>query len=150
MLLNGVKIVKSDHTSEPWLVGVLFSQTGFTSVSEQAQLRGTLIAIEEINQNGGVNGRPIQPVVYDPGSDAKAYGQYAKKLMVEDGATTIFGCYTSDCRKAVLPVVERLNGLLWYPTPYEGIEFSPNVICTGLMSAPSGRSSDLPRRGRSL
>ena len=121
-----------DHsTSAPWKVGVLFSRTGITAVSEEAQLRGTLVAIEEINSKGGINGRPIQPVVYDPGSDAKRYGQLAKKLMVEDEVTTIFGCYTSDCRKAVLPVVERLNGLLWYPTPYEGFEFSPNVICTG-------------------
>ncbi len=47
--------------------------------------------------------------------------------MVEDGVTAIFGCYTSSSRKAVLPVVERLNGLLWYPTIYEGFEFSRNV-----------------------
>lgn len=122
---------KQSNTSEPWRVGVLFSRTGFMSVIEETQLRGTLIAIDEINENGGVHGRPIESVIYDPGSDIRSYGQYAKRLMVEDGVQTIFGCYTSASRKAVLPVVERLNGLLWYPTLYEGFEFSPNVIYSG-------------------
>lgn len=121
----------SQKTTAPWRVGVLFSKTGFMSVIEETQLRGTLIAIDEINDRGGVNGRPIEPVVYDPGSEVRSYGQYAKRLMVEDGVSTIFGCYTSSSRKAVLPVVERLDGLLWYPTLYEGFEFSPNVIYTG-------------------
>ena len=113
------------------------------AVIEETQLRGTLIAIDEINEMGGINGRPIEPVVYDPGSDAKAYGLYAKKLMVEDGVNTIFGCYTSSSRKAVLPVVERLDGLLWYPTLYEGFEFSPNVIYTG--ATPNQNSVQLCR-----
>lgn len=123
--------VQNTRTSEPWRVGVLFSRTGFMSVIEETQLRGTLIAIDEINENDGINGRPIEPVIYDPGSDVRSYGQYAKRLMVEEGISTIFGCYTSASRKAVLPVVERLNGLLWYPTLYEGFEFSPNVIYSG-------------------
>lgn len=90
-----------------------------------------MMAIDDINASGGVNGRPIEPVIYDPGSEAASFGQYAKRLMIEDGVSTIFGCYTSSSRKAVLPVVERLNGLLWYPTVYEGFEFSPNVIYSG-------------------
>ena len=122
---------RNQRTSAPWRVGVLFSKTGFMSVIEETQLRGTLIAIDEINDRGGVNGRRIEPIVYDPGSEIRSYGQYAKRLMVEDGVSTIFGCYTSASRKAVLPVVERLDGLLWYPTLYEGFEFSPNVIYTG-------------------
>lgn len=126
-----VTLNQNQRTSAPWRVGVLFSKTGFLSVIEETQLRGTLIAIDEINDRGGVNGRPIEPIVYDPGSEIRSYGQYAKRLMVEDGVSTIFGCYTSASRKAVLPVVERLDGLLWYPTLYEGFEFSPNVIYTG-------------------
>lgn len=126
------------NTTAPWRVGVLFSTTGFMAVIEETQLRGTLLAIEEINAAGGINGRELLPVLYDPGSVASAFGQYAKKLMVEDGISTIFGCYTSSSRKAVLPVVERLNGLLWYPTLYEGFEFSPNVIYTG--AAPNQNS----------
>lgn len=111
------------------------------AVIEETQLRGTLTAIEEINDLGGINGRPLEPVMYDPGSEASAFGRCAKRLMVEDGITTIFGCYTSSSRKAVLPVVERLNGLLWYPTLYEGFEYSPNVIYTG--AAPNQNSVEL-------
>jgi ABC-type branched-subunit amino acid transport system substrate-binding protein len=118
-------------SSAPWRVGVLFSRSGVMAVIEETQLRATLLAIDEINRSGGVNGREIVPVIYDPQSEAVAYALCAKHLMIEDGVTMIFGCYTSSSRKAVLPVIERLNGLLWYPTLYEGFEFSPNVIYTG-------------------
>ena len=113
------------------------------AIIEETQLRATLLAVDEINQAGGVNGRELAPLIYDPQSDAQAYGQYAKRLMIDDGVTMIFGCYTSSSRKAVLPVVERLNGLLWYPTLYEGFEFSPNVIYTG--AAPN--QNTLPLAG---
>src|SRR5690348_13796892 len=131
------------QTSEPWRVGVLFSSSGFMAVIENTQLRGTLLAIEEINAAGGINGRELVPLIYDPASESAAFGRYAKRLMVEDHVTTIFGCYTSSSRKAVLPVVERLNGLLWYPTLYEGFEFSPNIIYTG--AAPNQNSVALCR-----
>jgi len=113
------------------------------SVIENTQYQGTLLAIEEINDAGGICGRPLVPVAYDPGSDSSAYGHYAKRLMIEDEVNTIFGCYTSSSRKAVLPVVERLNGLLWYPTLYEGFETSPNVIYTG--ASPNQNSLALCR-----
>ncbi len=119
------------RASEPWRVGVLFSRSGTMAVIEETQLRATLLALDEINQAGGVNGREIVPVIYDPASEAGGFALCAKRLTIDDGVITIFGCYTSSSRKAVLPVVERLNGLLWYPTLYEGFEFSPNVIYTG-------------------
>lgn len=125
-------------SSGSWRVGVLFSQSGVMAVIEETQLRGTLLAIDEINQSGGVNGRELVPVIYDPESDSQTYALCAKRLMIEDDINIIFGCYTSSSRKAVLPVVERLNGLLWYPTLYEGFEFSPNVIYTG--AAPNQNS----------
>lgn len=134
---------RSSSTSEPWRVGVLFSSSGFLAVIEETQLRGTLTAIDEINDSGGINGRPLEPIIYDPSSETAAFGRCAKRLMVEDGVTTIFGCYTSSSRKAVLPVVERLNGLLWYPTLYEGFEYSPNIIYTG--AAPNQNSVELCR-----
>ncbi|MGA7323297.1 MAG: transporter substrate-binding domain-containing protein [Rhodomicrobium sp.] len=118
-------------TTAPWRVGVLFSQSGCTSVIEQTQLRGTLLAIEEINAAGGINGRELCPVIHDPASDSATFGYLAKRLMIEDGVTIIFGCYTSSSRRAVMPVVERLDGMLWYPTLYEGFECSPNIIYTG-------------------
>jgi branched-chain amino acid transport system substrate-binding protein len=140
---EGEEVVEmaSQRTFEPWRVGVLFSSSGCMAVIEATQLRGTLLAIEEINAAGGVNGREIEPVICDPASETTAFGHCAKRLMVEHGVSTIFGCYTSSSRKAVLPVVERLNGLLWYPTLYEGFEFSPNIIYTG--AAPNQNSVTL-------
>jgi branched-chain amino acid transport system substrate-binding protein len=111
------------------------------AIIEETQVRGTLIAIEEINENGGINGREIVPVVYDPASENALFRAHAKRMIVEDQLSTIFGCYTSSSRKAVLPIVERLNCLLWYPTLYEGFEYSPNVIYTG--AAPNQNSLSL-------
>lgn len=125
-------------TGEPWRVGLLFSQTGFMALIEETQFRGTMVAIDEINNNGGINGREIEPVIYDPASQNAQFRNQAYKMMAQDGVSTIFGCYTSSSRKAVLPVVERLNGLLWYPTLYEGFEYSPNIIYTG--AAPNQNS----------
>jgi ABC-type branched-subunit amino acid transport system substrate-binding protein len=129
------------NSTEPWRVGVLFSRTGFMALIEETQLRGTLVAIEEINAAGGINGREIVPVTYDPGSENSMFRTYAKRMLTSDGVQTIFGCYTSSSRKAVLPIIERLNGLLWYPTLYEGFEYSPNVIYTG--AAPNQNSMSL-------
>ena len=124
--------------SEPWRVGVLFSVTGSMAVIEQTQLRGTLQAIGEINAAGGVLGREVLPVLCDPGSDTRACARGAARLILDEAVVAIFGCYTSSSRKAVLPVVERLDSLLFYPTLYEGFEFSPSVIYTG--AAPNQNS----------
>ena len=125
-------------TGEPWRVGVLFSLSGFMALIEETQYRGTMTAIEEINAQGGINGRELVPVIHDPASDNSLFRSKVRRMLSEDGVSTIFGCYTSSSRKAVLPVIERLNGLLWYPTLYEGFEYSPNVIYTG--AAPNQNS----------
>ncbi|MBU1176672.1 MAG: transporter substrate-binding domain-containing protein [Alphaproteobacteria bacterium] len=104
------------------------------SVIEKTQYMGTMVAIEEINQAGGINGRELVATTYDPASDNNLFRSYSRKMLVEDGLSTIFGCYSSSSRRAVLPIVERMNGLLWYPTQYEGFECSPNVIYTGASS----------------
>ncbi len=116
---------------ETWRVGVLFSRSGAMAVSESEHFFGTALAIEEINQAGGVLGRPIEAIAYDPASDENAYNRFAHRLLADDGASVIFGCSTSQCRKAVLKAVERRNGLLWYPSLYEGFEYSPNALYTG-------------------
>ena len=134
-------IIRLNKTSEPWRVGVLFSRSGYMALIEDTQYRGTMLAIDEINEQGGVNGRELTAVVCDPQSDNSMFRAHARKLLAEDGIRTIFGCYTSSSRKAVLPIVERLNGLLWYPTLYEGFEFSPNIIYTG--AAPNQNSLTL-------
>jgi ABC-type branched-subunit amino acid transport system substrate-binding protein len=117
--------------SDPWRVGVLFSRAGLTAVTETEHFLGTALAIQEINQAGGILGREIEVVAYDPESDPVTYRRLADRLLTEDGISVIFGCSSSAQRKAVLPAIERRNGLLWYPSLYEGFEYSPNVIYTG-------------------
>ena len=117
--------------TEPWRIGTLFSTSGVTSIIEKSQLNGALLAIDEINKAGGVLGRPIEPISYNPGSSVPRYGELAEKLIVENKVNVIFGCYMSSSRKEVLPVVERRNALFFYPTLYEGFEYSPNVIYGG-------------------
>jgi ABC-type branched-subunit amino acid transport system substrate-binding protein len=120
-----------DSDRDAWRVGVLFSRSGLMAITESEHFFGTALAIEEINRAGGVLGREIEVIAYDPGSVPETYRKLADRLLTEDGASVIFGCSTSAERKAVLPAIERRNGLLWYPSLYEGFEYSPNVIYTG-------------------
>jgi branched-chain amino acid transport system substrate-binding protein len=128
-------------TTQPIRVGVLFSETGVTSVIESSERMGTLLAVEEINESGGINGRELQIVSYDPQSRPARFAALAEKLILEDRVQVILGCYMSSTRKAVIPVVERWNALLMYPTLYEGFEYSRNVIYTG--AAPNQNSVPL-------
>ncbi len=128
-------------SQEAFQVGVLFSKTGVTAAIETSQLMGTLFAIDQINEAGGINGIPLRTVYYDPQSSPARYQSLANKLIVEDGVRIIFGCYMSSTRKAVLPVVEKWNALLLYPTLYEGFEYSSNIIYTG--AAPNQNSTQL-------
>ncbi|GAB5471067.1 MAG: transporter substrate-binding domain-containing protein [Rhodospirillales bacterium] len=112
-------------------VGVLFSLTGTTGIVEESLNKATLLAIEEINDSGGINGMKIVPIVEDPASDPATFAAKARKLVVGDKCVSVFGSYTSASRKAVLPVFEKRDNLYWYPTLYEGRECSKNVIYTG-------------------
>lgn len=114
-----------------WKIGILFSRSGEMQIPSSQHVAGALLAIDQINASGGIAGRPIEPVEYDAHSDAGLYRQYAERLLTEDGVRVIIGCSTSHSRKAVLPLIERRNGLLWYPDLYEGFEYSPNVIYSG-------------------
>lgn len=112
-------------------VGVLFSLTGGLSIVEKSLSDATLMAIDEINANGGVDGKMIKPIVEDGASDPKTFNEKASKLVIRDRVVTVFGGYTSASRKAMLPVIEKRKNLLFYPTFYEGYECSKNVIYTG-------------------
>lgn len=124
-------VVTQHQNNHPWRVGVLFSKSGVTEITETEHLRGTLLAIEEVNAAGGVEGRPIEPVIYDPHADSATYRRMARDLLAEEEVNVIFGCSMSASRKAVLPIIERHNGLLFYPSMYEGFEYSENVLYTG-------------------
>ncbi len=113
-------------------VGLLHSQTGTMAISETSLRDAGLLAIEEINAAGGVLGYPIEPVVEDGRSRfSDEFPRQARKLLSDEKVAAVFGCWTSSSRKAVLPLFEQLNGLLFYPVQYEGNESSKNIIYTG-------------------
>lgn len=115
----------------PFSFGVLFSQSGTMAVTETAHLQGILLACEEINNAGGINNRLLDPIILDPKSDASTYARMTIELLLRHNVNVIFGCCLSSSRKRVLPIVERFNGVLFYPSVYEGFEYSPNVIYGG-------------------
>ncbi|WP_209017388.1 urea ABC transporter substrate-binding protein [Roseibium aggregatum] len=118
-------------TDDTVTVGILHSVTGTMAISETGSVQAEKLAIEQINAMGGVLGRKIEYIQEDGASDWPTFAEKAKKLLVNDKVAAVFGCWTSASRKAVLPVFEQYNGMLYYPTFYEGLEQSPNVIYTG-------------------
>jgi len=118
-------------TDDTVTVGQLHSATGTMAISETGSIQAEQLAIEQINAMGGVLGRKIKIIVEDGASDWPTFAEKAKKLLVNDKVASVFGCWTSASRKAVLPVFEKENGMLYYPTFYEGLEQSKNVIYTG-------------------
>ncbi len=101
------------------------------AVSECAHIQGVLLACEKINNAQGIGGRLIEPVILDPGGIDEKYAELATELLLKHRVNAIFGACLSTSRKAVLPVIERFNGILFYPSVYEGFEYSPNVIYGG-------------------
>ena len=112
-------------------VGVLHSLSGTMAISETVLKDTVLMAIDEINAQGGVLGKKLEPVVVDPASNWPLFAERAKQLLTQDKVAVVFGCWTSVSRKSVLPVFEENNGLLFYPVQYEGEELSKNVFYTG-------------------
>ncbi|VTZ28418.1 Amino acid/amide ABC transporter substrate-binding protein, HAAT family [Methylocella tundrae] len=118
-------------TDDAVTVGILHSVTGTMAISETGSVEAEKLAIEQINAAGGILGRKIKIVQEDGASDWPTFAEKARKLLVDDKCAAVFGCWTSASRKAVLPVFEQYNGMLYYPTFYEGLEQSKNVIYTG-------------------
>ena len=112
-------------------VGILHSLSGTMAISETVLKDVALMTIDEINAKGGVLGKKLEPIVVDPASNWPLFAEKAKQLISQDKVAVMFGCWTSVSRKSVLPVVEELNGLLFYPVQYEGEELSKNVFYTG-------------------
>ena len=111
-------------------LGLLHSLTGTTAIGDAANIEAEKMAIDEINAAGGVMGHRIEPVIEDGASDWPTFAEKTKKLLQRDKVAAIVGCYTSASRKAVLPVLNQLQGLLYYPIYYEGQEQDKQVIYT--------------------
>lgn len=112
-------------------VGILHSLSGTMAISETTLKDTMLMLIEEQNKKGGLLGKKLEAVVVDPGSNWPLFAEKARELLQKNKVAAIFGCWTSVSRKSVLPVLEELNGLLFYPVQYEGEESSKNVFYTG-------------------
>lgn len=133
MLTSALTLAGGAHAQEgePIKIGVLHSLSGTMAISETTLKDTVLMLVEQQNARGGVLGRPLEAVVVDPASDWPLFAERARELLTVSEVDAIFGCWTSVSRKAVLPVIEELNGLLFYPVQYEGEESSKNVIYTG-------------------
>jgi branched-chain amino acid transport system substrate-binding protein len=123
--------VMVQDSQRPISIGALFSQTGPTAYVERTQLNATLLAVEEINAAGGVGGRQIELLTHDAQSDPARFSKIAEHLIDDEGVSLLIGCYMTNARQAVVPVVERRGALLVYTACYEGFEYSPNVIYGG-------------------
>jgi branched-chain amino acid transport system substrate-binding protein len=128
---------------DDYKVGLLFSRASLTAASETAQANATQLAIAEVNDSGGINGRRVTAIDGDPGADPNDYRDSALHLCDHHQVQVLFGTHMSSTRKVVLPVVESRRRLLFYPTLYEGFEYSPYCFYTG--SAPNQNSLQLAR-----
>lgn len=121
----------ADSGEETVKVGLLHSLTGSMAISEKSVRDAEVLAIEEINAAGGVLGKQIEFVEEDGASEPATFATKAEKLIDSEKVATVFGCWTSSSRKAVKPIFEEYESLLWYPVQYEGMESSGNIVYTG-------------------
>lgn len=119
------------YSLSPIRIGVIHSLTGTMAQSEQPLVDILSLEVEEINTSGGLLGRQIEMIVADSRSNAEHAAKEVKKLILNEKVDVIFGCWTSSCRKAVKPIVEKYQSILFYPVQYEGLEESKNIIYTG-------------------
>jgi urea transport system substrate-binding protein len=123
--------IQSSHSKAPIKVGLLHSLTGTMAISETAVVEATLMAIEALNQKGGLLGKQIETIVADGASNASTFAAEAERLITQEKVNVVFGCWTSASRKTVKQIFEKYNHLLFYPVQYEGLEQSPHIIYTG-------------------
>ncbi len=130
-LVTSIRGYFSDLDHGAIKVGILHSLSGTLTSSERPLQQLLVMMIEELNKAGGLLGRPVEAVIHDPRSRPEAYAEHAREMLAEQGVSVIFGCWSSAARKQVLPVLERENGLLFYPSQYEGEEQCPQVFYMG-------------------
>jgi urea transport system substrate-binding protein len=127
-LAAGLGLRHTRAAAEPIKIGILHSLSGTMAISETILKDLMLMQVADLNAQGGLLGRQIEPIVVDPASNWPLFAEKARELLTVDKCVAVFGCWTSVSRKSVLPVFEELNGLLFYPLEYEGEEQSKNVF----------------------
>ncbi|NLD75260.1 MAG: urea ABC transporter substrate-binding protein [Acidimicrobiales bacterium] len=118
-------------SGEAITLGLLNSTSGPMAISEQTVRDSLLLAVEEINADGGILDKQIEVIEEDGASEPAVFAEKIEKLLTEDEVQAVFGGWTSASRKAMLPVVEANEGLLFYPVQYEGLEASENIYYSG-------------------
>ena len=133
LYIGGILALKACDTKKDTKVkiGILHSMNGTMSFSERDLVDVISLAIREINSEGGLLGKKLQPVLADGASNWDQFAIEAENLIIKEQVAVIFGCWTSSCRKSVKPVIEKHHHLMFYPLQYEGLELSPNIIYTG-------------------
>ena len=131
LLVAGLMANPAVADEDPIKIGILHSLSGTMAISETTLKDVMLMLIEDQNEKGGVLGRQLEPVVVDPASDWPLFAERARELIEQEEVAAVFGTWTSVSRKAVLPVFEELNSILFYPVQYEGEESSRNIFYTG-------------------
>jgi len=112
-------------------VGILHSLSGTLTAAERPLQQLLVMLIEQLNASGGLLNRPVEAVIADPGSEPHRYAEHAEAMLRDQDAAVMFGCWSSASRHAVLPVLQRHDRLLFYPSQYEGEEQSPHIFYTG-------------------
>jgi urea transport system substrate-binding protein len=112
-------------------VGILHSLSGTMAISETSVANVSIAAFAEINENGGILGHTIVPVLSDGKSDPRTFAEEAETLIEVEKVKALFGCWTSSSRKEVQRIIEKHDHLLFYPVQYEGFEASANIIYLG-------------------
>ena len=116
-----------------WEIGLIFSQTVRLANVGTSQLEGAILAVDEINAGGGVNGLPLSPIIRDDSSDPARFLELSDLMLREEGVNVVFGGSSPEARRAAAPLFERRNGLLFYSGLGDGFDFSPSVFCFGLL-----------------
>jgi urea transport system substrate-binding protein len=120
-----------DTSGDSIKIGFLNTRSGTMAISENTVYDALTMAKDEINAAGGVNGKKLEVVAEDGASEPTVFAEKAQKLISSDCVAAVFGGWTSASRKAMLPVFEGNNSLLFYPVQYEGLESSKNIFYTG-------------------
>jgi urea transport system substrate-binding protein len=131
LIIAGLTIYDQFWTVRTIKIGVMTSLTGSMASRERVLVNAVELAVDEINMSGGLLGQEIELVVRDGASNPKIFAKVAEELISKDKVDAVFGCWTSSCRKSVLPVFEKHKHLLYYPAQYEGLENSKNIIYLG-------------------
>ncbi len=116
---------------EPIKIGVLEDQSGDFAAATTVKVHAIELAAEEINADGGIDGRPVELVIYDTQSDNRRYQEFMRRVLQQDQVDVVFAGFSSASREAYRPIVNQFDGLAFYNNQYEGGVCDANMIVTG-------------------